>query len=898
IPIIHPNWRPKPASDHTTTTRTTRRKDHRRDRRQPPPHAPPEGSSCWNLSSRVRAREKAVFRPVNAVDFAVTSAFWIGQQSPDRESISRMIKVPDPCETKQHFIMSFNKMSPSMNGDPSNGENHIAQLHAVPGFTYFVDGSPHKAKTEGVRHYSSSLNKSCDSNEIRNGGVHLPPIFDEELDESSVAALSAAALKKAVEQAEESIKIAKMIMERKKERFMDGSLESRSKHRLTKEWKKIRVETGAEGMRENGGAIKGGLNKRGDSEVAGKKVEVSDACARDETGFKGLVGNAECEEAKPGVEHCESSVGRVENAGKCEKEFLEHDEMAYGEHLKEVNGDLLNKLGSSVEEHVAEQGNRENNYGSGLEMKGDSPHRKSAEEELGKMEPEISRGIGKQVDKVHEVETDEKKPSFEHDGQKLCEEYMQDIQIEEKENSNAQNSKISLDSEETDNTGDENRDTLKFQVNDEVVDDSHCNNSGFNETHSSDTMTISSDSSEQSDVDSNNEAEENQPDGPSLGSKTENTGLMNGHEEHIRTSAVFDQTFGKEGPLGNKEEPVMAHEPRESEENTNGITSSEEELKNIKEQYDADQNSENNERISKEKKDPKANEGTFQVDDRQQRIEAIKRGREREKDRIAVERAIREARERAFAEARERAERGRAARERDKAAEGREKPADKMLAAEAKIRVERAAVERATTEARERALEKARSHKTSAGTRAQAERCPKVRFSCSSRSNGLKHSFSSSVSDLEKADGNSSESAQRRKARLERHQRTMERAAKALAEKNMRDFLAQKEQAERNRLAESLDADIRRWVTGKEGNLRALLSTLQYILGPDSGWQSVSLTEIITTAAVKKAYRKATLCVHPDKLQQRGANIHQKYICEKVFDLLKAAWNRFDSEER
>lgn len=64
-------------------------------------------------------------------------------------------------------------------------------------------------------------------------------------------------------------------------------------------------------------------------------------------------------------------------------------------------------------------------------------------------------------------------------------------------------------------------------------------------------------------------------------------------------------------------------------------------------------------------------------------------------------------------------------------------------------------------------------------------------------------------------------------------------------------------------------------------------SYLLQILGPDSGWQSMSLTEIITTNTVKKAYRKATLYVHPDKLQQRGASIQQKYICEKVFDLLK-----------
>jgi hypothetical protein len=64
------------------------------------------------------------------------------------------------------------------------------------------------------------------------------------------------------------------------------------------------------------------------------------------------------------------------------------------------------------------------------------------------------------------------------------------------------------------------------------------------------------------------------------------------------------------------------------------------------------------------------------------------------------------------------------------------------------------------------------------------------------------------------------------------------------------------------------------------------LDSLQ-ILGQNSGWQPIHLTEVITASDVKKAYRKATLYVHPDKLQQRGASIQQKYVCEKVFDLLK-----------
>ncbi|KAK9162361.1 hypothetical protein Syun_003263 [Stephania yunnanensis] len=141
------------------------------------------------------------------------------------------------------------------------------------------------------------------------------------------------------------------------------------------------------------------------------------------------------------------------------------------------------------------------------------------------------------------------------------------------------------------------------------------------------------------------------------------------------------------------------------------------------------------------------------------------------------------------------------------------------------------------------------------------------------------------------------ESEERRKARLMRHQKSKERVAKALAEKNERDLQVQREQAERHRMAETLDIEIKRWAAGKEGNLRALLSTLQYVLWPECGWQPVSLTDLIAAASVKKVYRKATLCIHPDKVQQKGANLQQKYIAEKVFDLLKEAWNKFNSEE-
>uniref|UniRef100_A0A0D9V0Q5 J domain-containing protein n=1 Tax=Leersia perrieri TaxID=77586 RepID=A0A0D9V0Q5_9ORYZ len=315
----------------------------------------------------------------------------------------------------------------------------------------------------------------------------------------------------------------------------------------------------------------------------------------------------------------------------------------------------------------------------------------------------------------------------------------------------------------------------------------------------------------------------------------------------------------------------------------------------------------------------------------------------------AKERAAEEAKERAAEEARERVAKA-AAEARDRAAaEAREKAASEARAkaeraavekatAEARRRAERAAVERATAEARQRAANEARK-RAEAEAQARESRQKTAQpdydsfFGMPSRSSSVPRSQTATMNPFDvqpqvgadfgavkrTASGSASpfaqppsanfmddlssifgapsssgvfqeldgESEERRKARLERHQRTLERAAKALAEKNERDLHVQREQEERHRISEAIDFEIKRWAAGKEGNLRALLSTLQYVLWPECGWRPVSLTDLITAASVKKEYRKATLCVHPDKVQQRGANLQQKYIAEKVFDLLK-----------
>ncbi|KAF5480548.1 hypothetical protein F2P56_001288 [Juglans regia] len=305
--------------------------------------------------------------------------------------------------------------------------------------------------------------------------------------------------------------------------------------------------------------------------------------------------------------------------------------------------------------------------------------------------------------------------------------------------------------------------------------------------------------------------------------------------------------------------------------------------------------------------------------------------------RAAVQRVQAEARERAAAEAKERAEKA-AAEARERAnTEARDRAAVARAEAEARLRAERAAVERAATEARERAAAAARMNQQknendlesffSMGrassaprpranssdplfdTQSQNRQDPEVARRAATTSSNIRKANSTTniVDDLSSIFGAApssgefleveGESEERRRARLERHQRTHERAAKALAEKNQRDLQTQREQAERHRIAETLDVEIKRWAAGKEGNLRALLSTLQYVLWPECGWQPVSLPDMLTAPAVKKIYRKATLCIHPDKVQQKGATLQQKYVAEKVFDLLKEAWNKFNSEE-
>ncbi|XP_038723260.1 uncharacterized protein LOC120015107 [Tripterygium wilfordii] len=110
----------------------------------------------------------------------------------------------------------------------------------------------------------------------------------------------------------------------------------------------------------------------------------------------------------------------------------------------------------------------------------------------------------------------------------------------------------------------------------------------------------------------------------------------------------------------------------------------------------------------------------------------------------------------------------------------------------------------------------------------------------------------------------------------------------------------EKEQSDKDQLQmemDLLDEDVRLWSAGKETNIQSLLSTLHHILWPNSGWYPINFTSLTESTHVKKAYQRARLCLHPDKLQQRGATLQQKYVAEKAFSILQDAWATFISQD-
>ncbi|CAI9103855.1 OLC1v1002428C1 [Oldenlandia corymbosa var. corymbosa] len=80
--------------------------------------------------------------------------------------------------------------------------------------------------------------------------------------------------------------------------------------------------------------------------------------------------------------------------------------------------------------------------------------------------------------------------------------------------------------------------------------------------------------------------------------------------------------------------------------------------------------------------------------------------------------------------------------------------------------------------------------------------------------------------------------------------------------------------------AETVDCRVKRWSAGKEGNLLALLSSLQDILWPECGWKPVSLTDLIAPAAARKVYRRSVTSTILRDHNQASTCLSKSLPCE------------------
>ena len=92
-------------------------------------------------------------------------------------------------------------------------------------------------------------------------------------------------------------------------------------------------------------------------------------------------------------------------------------------------------------------------------------------------------------------------------------------------------------------------------------------------------------------------------------------------------------------------------------------------------------------------------------------------------------------------------------------------------------------------------------------------------------------------------------------------------SAEAVSRLRAANAAADKLDDEKFRLADLVDCRVSQWRTGKEGNLRALLASLENVLWEDAGWKKTGMGELIQTNKVKIVYMRGISKVHPDKVR-------------------------------
>lgn len=102
---------------------------------------------------------------------------------------------------------------------------------------------------------------------------------------------------------------------------------------------------------------------------------------------------------------------------------------------------------------------------------------------------------------------------------------------------------------------------------------------------------------------------------------------------------------------------------------------------------------------------------------------------------------------------------------------------------------------------------------------------------------------------------------------LSTHSKPDTESAEAVMRLRKANAAAERLDDEKFALADQVGERLARWRAGKEGNLRALLASLETVLWEGAGWKKVGMGELIVPGKVKVIYMRGIAKVHPDKVR-------------------------------
>lgn len=92
-------------------------------------------------------------------------------------------------------------------------------------------------------------------------------------------------------------------------------------------------------------------------------------------------------------------------------------------------------------------------------------------------------------------------------------------------------------------------------------------------------------------------------------------------------------------------------------------------------------------------------------------------------------------------------------------------------------------------------------------------------------------------------------------------------SGEAVKELRKTAVLAEKDEATKDALKDSVDERVMAWKGGKEANIRALVASLETVLWPELEWKKVGMHELISEGQLKVRYMRAIGKLHPDKVR-------------------------------